>query len=135
MNEIIKSIKEVSDIKINGHYANFGGYEIETDKQVIKVLISQDQHCCEDFGYLSSVDDPEDFIGAIINKVELVDEFYDKTEWKRKFNYGLDDGEAMFVNFETDKGTFQLTAYNRHNGFYSHAAFLISKDLNVTESL
>ena len=42
---------------------------------------------------------------------------------------------AMFVNFETSNGTFQLTMYNTHNGYYGHSAVLVSKQLNVREIL
>lgn len=50
-----------------------------------------------------------------------------------KTDGGLYEGEAMFINFETSKGTLQFTLYNSHNGYYGHTAKVISKRPGNTE--
>ena len=58
-----------------------------------------------------------------------------KEEFEKHLKYGVEDGGTIFVNFETDKGTFQLTAYNSHNGYYSHTAKFIVNEIVITETL
>lgn len=139
MKEIISKIEEVENITFDGHdYPAFDGFKITTDKQEIMVLISNGQSCCENWGYLSAFEnnkEREDFLGAKLLKIEIVDTALNKKEWNSKFEYGLDDGDVMFVNFETSKGVFQLTAYNSHNGYYGHEARLISNQLKKEVSL
>ena len=45
------------------------------------------------------------------------------------------EGGVMFVNIETDRGVLQFVAYNQHNGYYSHEAKVISKQLNYESNL
>jgi hypothetical protein len=35
------------------------------------------------------------------------------------------EGGAMFINFITDVGVFQIVAYNEHNGYYGHESVLV----------
>jgi tRNA(Ile2) C34 agmatinyltransferase TiaS len=121
----ILSIKEVDDVKYNeDSWSGFDGYEVQTDKTNIKVLISNGQSCCENWGYLTTNDDLQEFIEANINKIDVVDTALKKMD---ALEY-MDEGSIMFVNFETDKGTLQLAAYNSHNGYYGHTARLIIGD-------
>ncbi len=127
MKEIIISVEEV--FNLGEKYNQFDGYKITTDKQEIFVLISNGQSCCEQWGYLSSNDGLEDFSGAELLKLELVDEALNKQQIKDEFKYGLDEGSIIFVNFETDRGTFQLAVYNNHNGYYGHNIKITSNQL------
>lgn len=133
--ETIKTIKEVDNYKVNDNYSEFEGYIITTDEQEIYVLIDNDQGCCEDFGTLTSYENPNQFVGAGLIKIDIVDEAMNKKKWDKATPYGLDAGKACFVNFETTKGTFQLTAYNCHNGYYGHEVLVKSKHLNHEEYL
>jgi hypothetical protein len=47
----------------------------------------------------------------------------------------LDKGEAVFVNFETDRGTLQFTAYNGHNGYYGHTVYIETQKLKHEVSI
>jgi len=125
--EKILNIKEVEDRRDPSRkYRKYDGFEIETSEQVIFVGIDNSSQCCEEWGYLSTVDDTKDFIDAELLNIVIVDENLNT----KYFEYS-GECSAMFVNFETSKGTFQLTMYNTHNGYYSHLAVLVSKELNV----
>jgi hypothetical protein len=137
MNETIKAIKSVDGLKLEEekNWRSYEGFEVETDQQKILVLVDENSCCCERFGYISTPDDTKEFIGSKLLKVEIVDEVLNKAAWDKQFEYGLDHGGVIFVNFETDQGLFQLTVYNSHNGYYGHNARVISRDLNISERL
>ncbi len=134
--EKILEIKKVDGYKFKpeGYHA-YDGFEVVTDKQKILVLIDNDQNCCEKWGYLSSFDDSKEFIGSDLLKIELVDECLNKTELKKIEDEKGDDVQAIFVNFETSKGLFQLTVYNAHNGYYGHKVKIISNNLNIEDTI
>tara|TARA_Y100001951_G_scaffold101413_1_gene106246 strand:+ start:841 stop:1317 length:477 start_codon:yes stop_codon:yes gene_type:complete len=127
------------------------GYRIYTDRQVISLLISNGQQCCETWGYLLSeqLDDGDDFIGANITSIAQVkeaditsnktngkevgnDSYIGKEEEEYDDDYG--DGErTVFINIHTDRGTLQFKAYNSHNGYYGHTVRVHSEQLDVEE--
>ena len=37
-------------------------------------------------------------------------------------------GGIQFVDFVTDRGTFQLAVYNSHNGYYGHGILVLKND-------
>lgn len=126
--EKILSIKETSFE--NDGWGYYDGYIITTDKQEIKVGISNGQSCCESWGEFMSQDDLSEFIGANLIKAYVTD-----TALK---SYDIEDmyeGSAMFVNFDTSKGLFQFVAYNIHNGYYGHDAVFITKGSTYSETL
>ena len=103
------------------------GYDIVTDKQTIVCGISQGQSCCENYGSFMSLDKFDEFIGAELYNVRIVDDQLNTTDYE---NLSLDSYCAtMFVNFETSKGTLQFTAYNSHNGYYGHQAWVRSEQI------
>lgn len=127
----MEKIKSINETTWGDRYSQYEGYEIITSKQTIRVGISSGQSCCENFGYLTTNDNLQDFIGANLRAIKIVDQAL-------KIVVPLSDlyeGGAMFVNFETSKGVMQLVAYNSHNGYYGHEAVLISQQLNETASL
>ena len=108
-------IAEVTDVQLG-----MDGYEAVTDGDAdIHVMISNGQSCCESWGYFTSEDDLTQFIGAELREVNLVDTALDVRRIKEVDDY-LKEDDIQFVNFETNKGTFQLAVYNRHNGYYGH---------------
>lgn len=131
--ETIIKIEETTFKTPERTYGHYEGYQIITDQQTIKIGISDEQCCCERYGYLSTNDDLNDFIGSDLISVSIVDEALNNKKVD-ELEY-LDEGGAMFVNFETNKGVFQLVAYNGHNGYYGHSAVLVSKQLNHEERL
>jgi hypothetical protein len=106
------------------------GATVTTTQQTISVLISNNANCCEKWGYLTSVDDPTEFVGAALVGVTITD-----TALKTYDHEELDAGDIMFVNIETDRGTFQIALYNAHNGFYGHEAKVESRELNWSQRL
>jgi hypothetical protein len=134
--EIISSITEGS-FKGNGIYNTYDGFIILTNLQSIKVGISNSQNCCENWGYLTSEDndDLSMFIDAELLEIKVTD-----TKMMTRIvdflnNEGIDNDSTMFVTFETTKGTFQITAYNEHNGYYGHDAVVISNSLDYQVTL
>jgi len=117
MKEIITDIQEVESLRKD--HTDYCGFYIETTKQTILLLISNGASCCENFGYLHSEDNLEDFVGAELLKVEKVDTKLEKTTLN-----DVDEGECIFINLETSKGTCQFAVYNSHNGYYGHSVFI-----------
>lgn len=110
------------------------GYVIETDKTIIRVLIDNGQSCCEDWGYFSSEDNLDGYIGAELRDVVLTDTSL-KTEPIEELEY-LDAGGVQFVTFVTDQGDFQLAVYNAHNGYYGHSIIVaIGDEVKLNEVL
>lgn len=112
------------------------GFRVVTDAQTITLSISNEQSCCESWGYFLSEDDPTKFEGAELRGVTLTD----TNRTARKFNppddlpydenaVYLDEGDVMFADIETDRGVLQFVAYNGHNGYYGHTARLVSRQL------
>jgi hypothetical protein len=109
----------------------WSGYRVITDKpEVIEVKIINEQQCCEQFGYAMSMDNPAEFVGARLLNIKI-------TDTARKVYDFAGDTErcTMFVDFETDRGAFQLVLYNSHNGYYGHLARITSSYLNEEECL
>lgn len=131
--EKILRIEEATFKTKENDWHTFVGYQVITDQQTIKVGISDRKCCCEDYGYLITNDETDDFIGANLLSVSIVDTALNNKKLEQ-LEY-LDSGGAMFVNFETSNGLLQLVAYNAHNGYYGHDAVLVSKQLNHEEYL
>jgi len=106
------------------------GFVITTDSQEIKLGITTDQQCCEEWGYFMTQDDLSGFVGADLIDVSVTD--------KTLVNHDLRDhfvGQAMFVNVQTSRGLLQFVAYNEHNGYYGHMACVLSNQINHSELL
>ena len=133
MTEIIMGIIEVSDFRDKENdWSVYDGYKIITDKQEIFFGISNGQSCCENWGYFSTPDDFKEFIGTGLLEVKVVDTGLNTAKLEELY---LDEGQIMFVTFETTNGTLQFAAYNSHNGYYGHTAILRSIQLNEDQSL
>ncbi len=134
--EIIQSIIETS-FNHKDKYSTYDGFIIKTNLQEIKVGISNGQSCCENWGYLTSedADDFDSFIGAELLEVKVTDTALSTVvadDLKLKLS---DSVETMFVTFETTNGTFQIVAYNDHNGYYGHDAVLITNSEDYSTCL
>lgn len=105
------------------------GFEIVTNQQTILVGISEEQQCCESFGYLITNDNINDFIGARLKDISIVDKALKNKKIPELKNLGF--GDAMFVNFHTSEGVLQFVAYNEQNGSYGHDAVIFSSQLNL----
>lgn len=111
---------------------SYEGFQIITDKQTIKLGISDGQSCCERSGYFMSEDDFTDFIGANLIELAITDTCLNTKKLESEELYSP---ELMFVNLNTDKGLLQFVAYNSHNGYYGHSAVVVSEQLNHEEVL
>lgn len=125
MAEQIISIEDTSFRLDSKSYGSYDGFVIKTTEQEIKLGIGNGQSCCENWGYFITNDEPDTFIGADVLGVDIVHTCLEKEKAPKMY-----EGDAMFVNIETTKGTLQFTAYNEHNGYYGHAAVVVSTQLN-----
>lgn len=125
MAEQIISIEDTSFRLDSKSYGSYDGFVIKTTEQEIKLGIGNGQSCCENWGYFITNDEPDTFIGADVLGVDIVNTCLEKEKAPKMY-----EGDAMFVNIETTKGTLQFTAYNEHNGYYGHAAVVVSTQLN-----
>lgn len=132
--ELIQLIEEVIDEREDRAWGGWDGYRIVTDRQTIKVMIDNGQSCCESWGYLHSEDDLDKYVGAILTDIEVTDTQNQGARVKRDCT-GMYDGGAMFVDFKTSRGTFQLVVYNEHNGYYGHSVRLISDQVTKEDTL
>jgi hypothetical protein len=121
MNERIIEIEELNT-----------GYKITTSRQTVEVGISDKQHCCETYGYFMSEDDLDQFINAVLYSINIVDNLLEVTQLRCETVFR---GNTMFINFETSSGTLQFVAYNEHNGYYGHSAWVKSIQLEVDITL
>lgn len=96
--EIIKNIKEVSDVYFDNEWDTYDGYCIETDSRKLYFVINNGQDCCENWGYLSSEDDFGSFIGSELKNVYVTDTKLGTIVSNMKED--LDAGSAMFINEE-----------------------------------
>lgn len=113
---------------------SYDGYRIVTDQQAILVGIEDSQHCCENWGHVTSEDDLQSYVGAQLNNIRITD-----TSLNAVIDEAVGDlsyeGSCMFVTFGTSKGDFQFVAYNDHNGYYGHKAVLVSNQVTESEIL
>lgn len=123
----IQSIRECTWVK--GEC--FEGYEVETDKNSIRVLIDNSQQCCENWGYfICNGEATEQYIGKVLTEVRLTD-----TDCRTKMleEHGLSTTwtEIQFVDFcFADGDVLQIAVYNEHNGYYGHDILvLVNQDV------
>lgn len=126
-NATIMSIKEdtiVDDSR--GWEESYEGLIIETNKGPIKLVITDSQSCCEQFGslFFETPDDVSQFIGAEILKIEDINIKRDE----------YIDNETQ-LRIVTDEGVIQYAIYNEHNGYYSHGTILQVFDYITCDSL
>jgi hypothetical protein len=120
-----------------GKYDFYDGFIIKTNLQEIKVGIENGQSCCEQWGYLTSEDsnDLDGFTGGELLSITATDTSLVSTTLEKLSTEGIDIDSAVFITFETTKGTFQITAYNEHNGYYGHGVKVLSTQLNLDITL
>jgi hypothetical protein len=111
--EIITAIEEYSNTKENTYYGAEAGYRITTDQQEIIFAIDDSASCCESWGYFASEDDFSKFIGTELYDISLTDTNLTTREFVKGWDFDkeykdedihLDEGDVMFVNFETSNG-------------------------------
>lgn len=112
----------------------YDGFIIKTNKQTVFMGISSGQSCCEETGYFMSEDDISNYIGAKLRNVTITDTGFNTHDLYESANNTY-DGDSMFVNIETNKGTLQFVAYNIHNGYYGHDAVVKCTQLDYDTCL
>jgi len=131
MSEKILEVKDVRDRRTLG-YGVYDGYDIVTDKRTIFLGIDNRQDCCEDWGYFSTPEDPQEFIGATLLQLKV-----DGNECLLQTLRDIAEGYcyAEFINLETDRGTLQFVIYNEYNGYYGHACVVYSGEECIKQEM
>lgn len=78
MSEKILRIEEAFWKHPEKTWRTYEGFQIITDQQTIKLGISNEYQCCENWGYFITNDDMNDFKGATLLSVDIVDECLNK---------------------------------------------------------
>ena len=134
--EFIQSIEILDDYKFTDDDRTvYDGYLITTNLQKIYVVIRSGQSCCENYGYLSTLDDDKDFIGAELQKIRITNKALNSIVKNKMKDECLDIEECVFVDFITSEGKFQIVVYNIHNGYYGHNVKIISKQITEEKQL
>lgn len=153
----IKEIKEITNLELgnraplngeDGQQLGFSGlinslfgrrkmagYEVTTNKSHFLILIDNEQSCCEDWGYISSEDNLQEFVQSELLDIVLTDTALDSfsTSIIEMIKYP-DEGGIQFVTFKTSKGDFQLAVYNAHNGYYGHGIIVAENNKILLDS-
>lgn len=136
-----ETIRAISDYEGAHDYGREAGFQIATTDQVITLAIDDEACCCESWGYFLTEDDTSKFVGAALLGVEVTDTNRSTKTFDNDFagdedtNVYIDDGDVLFVDIRTDRGTLQFVAYNAHNGYYGHTARVSSKQLQHETTL
>ena len=117
-------IIEIKEGVFKHRQSEYEGYVITTEKSTYNLGIDNDGQCCEKWGYLASNDNLDEFIGAEIIGVKLTDNELFTVDTLPK----MYEGDMTFFTVETNKGGFQIVAYNEHNGYYSHDVLIVIDD-------
>ena len=107
------------------------------------ILIDNLQNCCENWGYMVSEDNFEDFIGKDLISIELTDTALNKdnieniAKYKQRADYIIEclnfinTGGIQFIDFKmSDGNVLQFAVYNEHNGYYGHS-IIVAKDKEI----
>lgn len=124
----IKTIKEVVDVETSSSWLSMDGYKVETDEHSFYILISNGQSCCENWGYITSEDELDYFLGSELIEVNVTDTTLNKKILTKMDDDYINNSEIQFVDFKTNIGTFQLAVYNHHNGYYGHSILIRQND-------
>ena len=125
----IVQVAKVSNMISKLYYSTMDGYKIVTDKHIFYILISNSQNCCERWGHMTSEDDISYYKGAELLSIKLTDTALNTTLVEDVIG-DFYRCNTQFVDFTTNKGTFQIVVYNSHNGSYGHKILLI-KDKEI----
>lgn len=88
----------------------------------ITIQISDDRDCCEIWGAMLSEDDLSPYLGSRLLEIYFTDTSLNTEYLQRisRYKFSGDYHNVQFINIRTDRGTFQFTVYNCHNGYYGH---------------
>jgi hypothetical protein len=131
-NETIVDIEEVVNFdsdRIPGLATNYrfiaDGFKIKTTIQDYYLLIENFQQCCEEWGYLHTEDNINDFVGAVVNEVTVMDTDDEIIDIESHVG-SAESIDSVFITFHTEKGNLQFVAYNAHNGYYGHEVYIVT---------
>lgn len=135
LKNMITAIHEVYDFRIAGslYGEKYDGYEIVTPEHTYRILIENEQNCCESWGYFSSDDNLDGYVGENLVGVELTDKALNRMKFEQSGYYD-EDGGIQFVDFKMASGrVLQFAVYNAHNGYYGHS-IIVAKDDDIVLS-
>ncbi len=141
MNKSLGKIVSITEVFEQNSYpltanegSSFNGFVVETENRIVMMAINDDQECCEDSGYFMTNENINDFIGHELLDVKITDiDLEEHPVVSEKLNTILGEcivndtdrtSMIMFVTLTTSNGILQFVAYNNHNGYYGHLAYV-----------
>jgi hypothetical protein len=146
-NNTVEKIKKI--VKIDNDNL---GYKIHTNKQIITCFIDNNSDCCENWGFITTEDKLEQYVGSELLSIKLIDMDYKSHPLLINHNFpdildenddNLDDNldenddnwhgnetSFCFIDVNTSVGVLQFAIYNTHNGYYGHKVKIKSNQLN-----
>jgi hypothetical protein len=117
-------------------HTNVTGLSIDDDEQLF--LLDDDTRCCEEFGVetlLLNNLSGTDFVGYRSMTQSEVEVFFPNVKRERTSQDGMSEYGIEITSETSDK--FQVKSYilfwNRHNGFYDHTVYILSKGVKKKE--
>lgn len=135
--KILEHTHKVSTTDCDKYYS---GYMVVTSSHTIFLGIDDNDKCCEKFGYITTLDNLDDFYQAEVVDVTFTDVALDVDSVINKIRdedrVTLYIHDCAFVTVKTSNGEFQLVVYNQHNGYYGHdVVFMIDDKIAKTDYL
>lgn len=150
MTDKILKIEYAEDVRYNNE--KWLGYTITTEKQIVRVYIGNYTICCEEFDVVlltpSNIDvSALDLEKETINLLSVGWAKDDKVapQFQEQFTDIVTNGKVSYENMcacdlghlvidlQTSRGLWQLVAYNHHNGYYRHDAYVEWDDFYDTQ--
>ena len=122
--EIIHGVYHVYIVKIPLQIDNtFNGFNILTNKQLIKILIDDYNLLYEKSGILMfKSENIQNLIGLTILSISYGTEIDERLVPMPDIS--LNTHPHIIINIETDKGLIQIVIYNKHDGSCPHHAYI-----------
>lgn len=134
MKEIIQKVNEA---EWKHEEYEYSGYEVVTNLHTYRFGIEDYTQCCESWGYITSEDEFDRFIGKELVEVDTTDKYSVTKSMLREENGGVELEELVFVTFKLSDGdVLQFAVYNQHNGYYGHSiGFWIDDNREISDSI
>jgi hypothetical protein len=141
--ELIRSICVINEDSYS-YYEKIKGYKIITSRgQIIKVTLEMRSLCCEKFDIMmvnkkGEIYELNKFKDAILFSVGFGTKLMCNSLLvgiSSEHFKEMSDYQKVFVNIKTNKGDFQIFAYNDHNGYYPHDITFEWDGFNETQKI
>lgn len=96
----------------------------KNNEKILYFSLSHESECCETFGMSLIPSDIQPFINKKILEIT-----------KQKKNNKDDESNTYTITIKTENGSFEIIAYNNHNGYYTHDVNIEYDKMNIIDSI